>query len=129
MAKRELGKVGSVHRSTERGINVIVDVKFPGTGQGLVSPSLDEATLVDYERELCALFGVRRLHDIVGQECFALRPREGFGEFIVGLECEGRRFTLAGFRRKHWPDKAPGPDEAFLSALDPDYTDWETAPL
>jgi len=53
-------------------------------------------------RELCALFGVATGDELVGQDCFALRSFPGYGAVIVGVEApNGRRFTRAGFARRH----------------------------
>lgn len=131
MGKREAGRVAAVTYDTDHGDPPIVYlmIEWGGGAQGFGGLCLDEATRADFDRQLCDLFGVERLEDAVGLDCTALWARDRLSEHMEGLERCGRRFTVTGFRRRHWPDKVPGPDEAFLSALDPDYTDWEHAPL
>lgn len=129
MSKREEGRVDSVQRDADHPMTIWVLIRFRGSTQGFGGICLDKPTLADYERQLCDLFGVRRLEDAVGEQCFALYARDSYQERIEGLERGGRRFTLTGFVRKHWPDKAPSDNEAFLAALEEGYTDWERAPL
>jgi hypothetical protein len=52
-------------------------------------------------RELCEFFGVEKFEDIKGRSCFILRCYEF--EDIEGLEVDGKRWTLTGFRKRHYP--------------------------
>jgi hypothetical protein len=55
--------------------------------------------------ELCELFGVENFDDIKGRQCFVLRCFEE--EEIEGVEVDGKRWTITGFRKRHYPDHVP----------------------
>ncbi len=131
MSNREVGKVAAITYDADHGDPPIVYlmIEWRCCSQGFGGLCLDEATRMDFDRQLCDLFEVKRLEDIVGLDCTALWPRNQHSDHMEGLERDGRRFTITGFRRKHWPDKVPSPDETFLAALEEGYTDWEHAPL
>ena len=75
------------------------------TGQGFGGLCLgeDDGSGALFKKKICALFRVRDLAEIEGRSCFALYsfPREQ----IEGLEVDGKRFTVAGFRKLLQPQK------------------------
>lgn len=104
---REPAVVASEHYDEERCVTHYLMMKGPtgGWGQGFGQLVLDEKSLAAWKAELCALFRVDKIEDVVGRQCFVLRSWPSWGERIEGLEVDGRRFTITGFCRKHWPDK------------------------
>lgn len=86
----------------------VADIRFEdkGCGQGFTDLILDEkVTGPDFAAQICSMFGASKLEDIVGRQCFVLRPW-GNGCNVEGIEVDGKRFTITDFRRKHWPEKA-----------------------
>jgi hypothetical protein len=81
-----------------------------GWGQAFGQICLDPEHAPAWEREICALFGVDNLNACAQRNCFVLRSWPGFG-MIEGLEVDGKRFTLTGFRKRHYPgtEGARGP--------------------
>jgi hypothetical protein len=76
-----------------------------GGSQGFGGMCLDENTTAAYVDDICTLFSVSNIDDIVGRHCFVLKSFSGWSERVEGLEVEGRRFTISGFMKRHWPDK------------------------
>lgn len=104
---RELAVVAYERTDEERCLTHYVGMKGPsgGWGQGFGGLAFDEPHLVSWKEEICKLFGVTDIAEIVGRQCFILRNWASWGHDIEGLEVDGKRFTITGFRRKHWPDK------------------------
>jgi hypothetical protein len=86
-----------------------------GWGQTFGQICLDPDAAKAWEAEVCALFGVKTLAECKGRTCLVLRawPDHRWGGDIEGLEVDGRRLTLTGFRRKYFPNSegAAGPLE------------------
>jgi hypothetical protein len=81
---------------------VFVDLDDGGT-QGFGGWSLAEHQEA-WNAELCALFGVSKLDDLVGKHCWALRSFSGWNEQIEGLEgTDGKRLVATAFWRKRLP--------------------------
>ena len=102
--KRELGKIVSVHEDDEdRGIETVwIYLEFHGGGQGFGGLMLrDETHKKTFVSQLCKTFGVRKLMDLVGKDCYALRCWGFLNDVIEGLESvtTGKRFTISGWRR------------------------------
>jgi hypothetical protein len=119
---REPGTIESVFSGEEdHGIpTVSVRIDFDGgSTQSFGGLCLDGKTKPDFERSLCAVFGVRRLVDLEGQRCVALRYFDAWGETIEGLEApDGRRFVLTEWRRRHWPKMVKSPLEERRESLE-----------
>jgi len=65
---------------------------------------LDEKLTDLFVQDLCAVFDVSTLADLVGKTCYVLYSFPYWNEPIEGLETEhGRRFTLTYWRKKHFP--------------------------
>ena len=146
---REAGMIDSVFYGVEdHGIlTASVRIAFAGSSQGFGQLALDAESGPAFIRELCDTFGVCDAERLKGLGCFALRCFPGFNTEIEGLESpSGRRFTLTGFVRKHWPEKAKSPldrkrdsilstiawaerrvkeERQALAILARDYVDWE----
>jgi len=61
-----------------------------------------------WTREICALFRVNKLDDMVGKQCWVLRSFSGRNESIEGLETmDGRRFTATDFFRRYLGKPVP----------------------
>jgi hypothetical protein len=70
------------------------------------------ATGPDFIADLCKLFHVEAPEKLVGLGCYGLWSHGWFSSPIVGLEnLDGERFTIQGWRRKHWPETPPLLDE------------------
>lgn len=93
--------------------SLIGDLSFEGPdggwGQGIGGMVLTPETVDAWRRELAETFRVATLEEIVGRSCFVLRSWPGYGHNIEGVEVDGRRWTLTGFVRRHFPDKAIDP--------------------
>jgi hypothetical protein len=113
---REAGKVHSTFYGREdHGIlTAVVRIEFDGGGgQGFGCLAFaNERIADDFVVDLCTTFGVKRLQDLHGRRCIALRCFGYNNELIEALEApDGKRFVLTAWRRKHDPD-APTPLEA-----------------
>ena len=86
-----------------------IGMKGQGWGQGFGGLALEPEHLEAWKADLCALFQVEDIDQIKGRNCFVLRSWASWGFDIEGLEVDGRRFTLTGFRRKLWPGKSWSP--------------------
>lgn len=104
---RELAVVEYERTDDERCLTHYVGMTGPngGWGQGFGGLAFDEPHLAAWKQDLCALFGVTDIAEVVGSQCFILRCWASWGSDIEGLEVDGRRFTVTDFRRKHWPEK------------------------
>lgn len=147
---REPAVVEYVRSDDERGSTHFVGMHMGGCHQGFGGLCLDEVTRADWIRSIADLFGVDDIEKVVGRNCFVLRSWPRWGSNIEGLEVDGRRFTITGFRKKHWPDKTKSPllDEQdriqrdidwhgrrvqeqirALQTLEDGYVDWESESL
>lgn len=72
--------------------------------QGFGGLALNATTLPLFVQKLCALFGVDDVQQIKGRKCVALWSFGEWNEPIEGLEVDGRRFTITGFRREAHPE-------------------------
>lgn len=108
--QRELGTIDDVWSGVEdHGVLTCnIGVNFGGTHQGFGGLCLDPESLKAFVAELCEAFGVRDREALVGQRCYALRALGEWNEPIERLESlgTGRRFTITGFRRRHYPKHA-----------------------
>lgn len=122
---------------------------FGGAGQAFqacVAEKLGPAMV----REVCDLFGITKVEQLVGRQCFALRSFPYWSEQIEGFEADGRRWTKTGCVRRHAPEHARNPLETReeekrahivalaedvqrltndLRKLRSDFVDWETSDL
>lgn len=98
---REEGVIQKVFRGKEdHGIlTVTIPVYGEGWGQSFGNLCLDNDKANLFERQLCAIFGVDKLHKLEGKRCFVLRCF--LWGTIEGLENpdNGQRFTITDFRR------------------------------
>lgn len=109
--QRDPAVVGNVYEDHERGLTHWVALKGPppgGWGQSFGGLALKPEHLAVWKAEIASLFGVADIEQIVGRHCFVLRSWPGWGD-IEGLEVDGRRFTITGFRQKLWPEKSWDP--------------------
>ncbi|MBX3216911.1 MAG: hypothetical protein KF850_33070 [Labilithrix sp.] len=100
---RQYGTIESVRTGDEDGRweTTWLFVKFGGSVQGFGGYFLKEHR-EKWNAELCALFGVSKLDELVGKRCWALRCFSGWNEPIEGLEnAEGQRFVATDFFRRH----------------------------
>lgn len=99
---------------------VWVNLDFGGSGQSFGGLALKSAeSRQSFIGELCAVFGVSTLDQLVGKQCYALRSFSDWGAKIEGLESvdTGNRFTVTGYRLSRGYD-APNPlDEALKGVL------------
>jgi len=147
---RRPAKIERVFRGKEdHGIETVtIHLEGPGWGQGFGCLCMtDEAESRLFLQEMCAAFDLADPERLVGLECHALYSTP-YGT-IDGLEApSGKRFTIRGWRKRHYPDHAPTPTEekresllntiawaerraaqarADLAAL-PELIDWEEQP-
>ena len=111
---RELAKVGRVFRGKEDHDILTISISMEGVdsgwGQGFGGLCLGDDKLADdFEADIKAIFGVNKLEDLVGKQCYVLRCFDQWNENIEGLESlDGKRFTLTKWRKKHFPEtKSP----------------------
>jgi hypothetical protein len=58
-----------------------------------------------FTKDLCSVFGVKKLTDLVGKKCYALRCFDELHTPIEALEApSGARFVLTTWRKKHFPE-------------------------
>jgi hypothetical protein len=120
MSVKEKGIVESVSVGKEdHGVNTVwVFLKFNCSGQGFGGLCLDGGPIQkDFIKEICNLFEVTNINDIVGKKCYALRCFDHFGSNIEGLMVGKKKFTLTSWRRKHWPDETKTPLETKIDRL------------
>lgn len=84
---------------------------FKDAGQAFQA-CVDEKLGSAMVREVCELFGVSKVEQLVGRQCFALRCFPYWSEQIEGFEVDGRRWTKTGCVRRHAPSHARNPLEA-----------------
>lgn len=102
---REMGVVDHVRtgKDEDRGFyttSVFLDLE--GSGQAFGFLVMDEPLMQRFNKALCETFDVRRVEQLVGMGCYALRCWGFHNDFIEGLETldGGKRFTITGWRRK-----------------------------
>lgn len=104
------------HYSVVRG-TILFEGPTGGWGQGMGEIVLTDEACAAWRRELADLFGVEKYEDIVGRNCFVLRSWPSCLGQITGIEVDGKRWTVAGFVRRHFPDKAETPLQARVRGL------------
>lgn len=108
-----------------------------------------EATAEAFAADILKLFDVDRQLFLMGKPCWALWNHADLQEQMAGIEnMSGGRFTVQGFRRRHWANTKSAYDAAMerldseiagrmrlvqrlqqrQQALQLDFVDWETAP-
>ena len=76
---------------------------FGGSGQALQCVLLNAKELHDFERCVERLFRAKS-SDLVGKACHVLRAFSAHSAPIVGIECDGERFTVVAFARRRKPE-------------------------
>jgi hypothetical protein len=98
---------------------VNVGIEFKGSYQGFGGLMLPTKALQDaFVNQLMSAFGVRKIQELAGKECFALRSFSTWNSPIVGLESvdTGRRFTISAFRKSQGFN-SPTPYEEEVESL------------
>ena len=106
---KEAGRIDYVKAGKEdHGIlTVWAGIDFGGGAQGFGGLCLETKTSRAFLRELCETFDVSDHEALVGKKCHALRCFGTNNDPIEGLEApSGKRFTLTGFRKRHYPEHA-----------------------
>jgi hypothetical protein len=113
---REAGVISEVFYGKEdHGIlTCSVRVNFDGSTQSFGGIAFESCKIADdFVADLCRTFAVEKLDELRGLACVAYRCFPYNNEPIEALEAlSGARFTLTGWRRKHWPLDALDPREA-----------------
>lgn len=141
--------VSNVHYGTEdHGIwTCYITLKFDaGYTQSFGGLYLDkEKKGPDFYRQVCRLFGVNELPEIIGKRCSGLYCFGYNNETIEGLETERGRLTITGFARKYdpsvkspldrekerhyndikWAERRIFESARKLKTLDQEYKSWE----
>lgn len=151
MSVREYGTITNVFLGTEdHGILTCnIQIGFKGSSQGFGNLCLGDETMAkDFVDNLCTIFGVSKLEQLKGRNCYALRCFDEWNALIEGLEADGPAgtFLLTKWRRRHRPETKNPLEEkrealvsraqdlarqvsenaAAIARLDASYTDWET---
>ena len=118
---RRTATIARVFRGKEdHGIETVcVYLEGSGWGQGFGNLCMNDAAESSlFLAELCATFGLADAERLVGQRVIALYSESPYGS-IEGLEDPktGKRFTIRGWRLRHYPDHAPTPSEEARSRL------------
>lgn len=103
---RETGTIERVFYGKEdHGIlTIVVHLKFDGSGQGFGCLAFDtKARAEDFAADLCRVFAVKKLDDLVGKTCEARRCFS-YGNIEALVAPSGAMFVITEWRRKHWPD-------------------------
>jgi hypothetical protein len=107
MSTREYGTITAAHvgRDMDHGI-AVVSLQFTFDGCGVQSlqcclRSDDEAA--ELGREVCRLFGVEHVEQIIGRHAYALRAFPYYNELIVGVEVEGQRLVVDAWANRDNP--------------------------
>lgn len=87
-----------------------------GGSQGFGGPYLPDGAVKLFENDLLEAAGCKSRLELSGVKCVALYARGQWNEPIAGIEfANGKRFTIDGFRRKHFgPVTVMTPYEAAL---------------
>ena len=119
---RQPARIASVFRGQEdHGIwTVLISLEGPtgGWSQGFGQLCLkDETETHQFLQEVCDVFEFSDPMRLKGAECFALYSESPWSS-IEGIEApNGRRFTIKGYRRRHYPKHAPTPTQAKRDSL------------
>jgi len=111
-ARREMGVIHSVRYGRDPDhccVSCDVIVGFDGSTQGMCV-ILDDKLGPDFVRQLCRVFGVKEIDDLVNRPCYALRCWGFHNDDIEGLESidTGNRFVLTSWNMQHFADtKSP----------------------
>lgn len=101
-------------------LTMILRLEFSGLSQGFGCLALDEEkTGPSFRDEILRLFGVKTLKELEGKDCKALYASAEWNAPIEGLEVQGRRFTITGWRRKMFGE-AESPWEQKIRSLKAD---------
>lgn len=118
---RQPAKIVRVFRGQEDHGIWTVSVRLEGKGWGQAFGMLcmkDETEARLFVQEVCAAFDTQDSETLAGRSCTALysvSPRST----IEGLEApSGKRFTIRGWRKRHYPNEAPTPTEEERSRLE-----------
>lgn len=114
MSTREQATISKATYGVEpdHGILVLeIGCLFEGSHQGFQA-CVDEKLGPKMVEEVCALFGVQTVDQLVGRQCFVLRNFPYWNESIEGFEVDGKRWTRTGCVRRHAPEHARDPLEA-----------------
>lgn len=148
--RRELGRVRRALFERDEGrqmlvAEVIIEFGDGGAVQSMMPTFASLTQLNSFRSDVLRLFGVRDEKNMVGRECYALRPTAKPREMIVGLEVDGRRLTFRGWARRAGLKTSTGLEErreelrrkhsrliqqleattAELKALAAEYVEWE----
>ena len=119
---RRPARIASIFRGVEEhGIHTVtvhLEGVSGGWGQGFGCLCLkDDDEIKQFIRELCEAAGVADAERLIGLACLALYSKSPW-DIVEGVEfANGRRFTIKGYRRRHYPDNAPTPTEAERKSL------------
>jgi len=125
MSTKELGTIRDARVFVEdHGIltsYITIDFDSGGT-QGFGGLCLNnKKTAKSYTDDICKIFGVKNLEDIVGMKCYALRNFDTWNEIISGIETlDGKRFTHYAWRKKMFPNYVKHPLAEKLESLNRD---------
>ena len=111
---REAGKISYVKDEPEYHDipTVSVGIDFGSSFQSFGGLALDAGSLKWFLDELCEIFDVQRKEQLIGKKCYALRNFGIWNDAIEGIEApSGKRFTITGFRKRHYPEFAKSPLE------------------
>ena len=150
-AHRQHGTIESVRTGDDDGrmVTTYLFINLTNGGrQGFGGYVLNE-NAEKWNGEICALFGVATLDDLVGKHCWALRAFSGWSENIEGIEAsDGKRFVATDFWRRTLTEPVPDPLEKArescqreiahftrrineetrrLAGLEMDYVEWSVA--
>lgn len=107
---------------------VLVQISGPGFGQGFGPFCMKDKTEArQLLSEICTIFNCADPERMKGLACVALYSDTPHGGDIEGLESPttGKRFTIRGWRRRHYPDHAKTPTEARQEQLERDIVHHE----
>jgi hypothetical protein len=111
---RRPARIASVFRGKEDHGVFTVSIGLNGQTWGQSFGNLclrDDAEARQFVWEVCDVFGLADPERLVGQACVALYSESPWST-IEGIEApSGRRFTIKGYRRRHYPDQALTPTE------------------
>lgn len=83
-------------------VDIYAESKGGGQGCTVVFDSQEEA--LDYAFDVAQIFNCKHIDQIVGRQCWVLRPFGYHSDQIEGFEVDDRRFTRTGWQRKNNPN-------------------------
>lgn len=114
MSNKQLAVIDKIEIGPEdHGIETVwVHVRYQPNNcsyQGFGGLALTEKSQRAFVEDLMKAFKVSKPDLLVGKACYALKSFGGHNENIEGLESVDthKRFTITGFRRKHFPGHKP----------------------